>query len=169
MPQIQDVSADHAAPADLISFLKAIPDRRGVHYPQWFLLLVAVLGIPSHLAAKHWAIDSLAFQRSKQTVSLSSSPATNPGQQHQMTLVTSRAVLTQKADQLRWIDLFSRRVVGWKLDHRMDATLAIEALNRALGHRRVEPKQLLVHTDQGSHYRATDYRDLLQEHGLPLP
>jgi hypothetical protein len=38
------------APADLISFLKAIPDgryRRGVRYPQWFLLLVAVLGILS--------------------------------------------------------------------------------------------------------------------------
>nr|WP_255376853.1 IS3 family transposase [Cyanobium sp. NIES-981] len=27
-----------------------------------------------------------------------------------------------------WIDLFSRRVVGWKLDHRMDAALVIEAL-----------------------------------------
>jgi hypothetical protein len=33
---------------DLISFLKAIPDgryRRGVRYPQWFLLLVAMLGL----------------------------------------------------------------------------------------------------------------------------
>jgi transposase InsO family protein len=65
-----------------------------------------------------------------------------------------------------WIDLFSRRVVGWTLDRRMDASLVIEALNRALGHRRVEPEQLLVHTDQGSQYRATDYRDLLHKHGL---
>jgi hypothetical protein len=35
---------------NLISFLKAIPDgryRRGARYPQWFLLLVAVLGILS--------------------------------------------------------------------------------------------------------------------------
>jgi putative transposase len=62
-----------------------------------------------------------------------------------------------------WIDLFSRRVVGWKLDHRMDAALVIEALNRALGHRQVEPEKLLLHTDQGSQYRATDYRDLLRE------
>jgi len=34
----------------MISFLKAVPDgryRRGVRYPQWFLLLVAVLGILS--------------------------------------------------------------------------------------------------------------------------
>jgi hypothetical protein len=38
------------ASADLISFLKALPDgrmRRGVRFPQWFLLLVAVLGILS--------------------------------------------------------------------------------------------------------------------------
>jgi len=62
-----------------------------------------------------------------------------------------------------WIDLFSRRVVGWKLDHRMDAALVIEALNRALGHRQIEPEKLLLHTDQGSQYRATDYRDLLRE------
>ncbi|MEA5398443.1 IS3 family transposase [Synechococcus sp. BA-124 BA4] len=65
-----------------------------------------------------------------------------------------------------WIDLFSRRVVGWTLDHRMDATLVIEALNRALGHRRVEPEQLLLHTDQGSQYRATDYRQLLESHKI---
>ena len=62
-----------------------------------------------------------------------------------------------------WIDLFSRRIVCWKLDHRMDAALVIEALNRALGHRQVEPEKLLLHTDQGSQYRATDYRDLLRE------
>ena len=50
MPEIQDTENDESAPSDLISFLKAIPDgriRRGVRYPQWFLLLVAVLGILS--------------------------------------------------------------------------------------------------------------------------
>lgn len=50
MPDIPSAAADQSAPADLISFLKAIPDgryRRGVRYPQWFLLLVAVLGILS--------------------------------------------------------------------------------------------------------------------------
>ena len=62
-----------------------------------------------------------------------------------------------------WIDLYSRRVVGWKLDQRMDAALVVETLNRALGHRQVEPEQLLVHTDQGSQYRASDYRDLLRK------
>ena len=44
-------SADEQdVPVNLISFLKAIPDsryRRGVRYPQWYLLLVTVLGILS--------------------------------------------------------------------------------------------------------------------------
>jgi hypothetical protein len=50
MAETRSAAVDQAAPDDLISFLKAIPDgryRRGVRYPQWFLLLVAVLGILS--------------------------------------------------------------------------------------------------------------------------
>jgi hypothetical protein len=43
-------SRSAATDLDLISYLKAIPDarmRRGVRIPAWYLLLVAVLGIPS--------------------------------------------------------------------------------------------------------------------------
>jgi hypothetical protein len=50
MPETNSAANDQNAPSDLIGFLKAIPDgrfRRGVRYPQWFLLLVAVLGILS--------------------------------------------------------------------------------------------------------------------------
>jgi len=50
MPQTTAPAVDFSADADLITFLKAIPDgryRRGVRYPQWYLLLVAVLGILS--------------------------------------------------------------------------------------------------------------------------
>ncbi len=43
----------------------------------------------------------------------------------------------------------------------MDATVVIEALNRTLGHRQVAPQRPLIHMDQGSQYRATDYRNLL--------
>ncbi len=59
-------------------------------------------------------------------------------------------------------------VVGWKLDHRMDAALVVEALHRAFGLRQLEPEPetLLHHTDQGSQYRATDYRDLLGKHEI---
>jgi transposase InsO family protein len=61
-----------------------------------------------------------------------------------------------------WIDLYSRRVVGWAMGAIMEATLVLEALNRALGHRQIEPHQLLINTDQGSQYRATAYRQLLE-------
>ena len=58
MAETRFAVVDQAVPDDLISFLKAIPVgeafsegvgryRRGVRYPQWFLLLVAVLGILS--------------------------------------------------------------------------------------------------------------------------
>ena len=43
----------------------------------------------------------------------------------------------------------------------MEATLVLEALNRALGHRQIEPEQLLIPTDQGGQYRAMTYRQLL--------
>jgi len=42
--------ANPAATADLIAFLQALPEgrkRRGVRYPQWLLLLMAILGIVS--------------------------------------------------------------------------------------------------------------------------
>jgi len=48
MTETRSAAVDQPTAVDLISFLKAIPDgryRRGVRYPQWFLLLVAVLGI----------------------------------------------------------------------------------------------------------------------------
>jgi len=65
-----------------------------------------------------------------------------------------------------WIDLYSRRVVGWAMGPTMEATLVLEALNRALGHRQIEPDGLLIHTDQGSQYRATAYRQLLEDHKI---
>ena len=48
MPQTTAPAVDFSADADLITFLTAIPDGRyrcGVRYPQWYLLLVAVIGI----------------------------------------------------------------------------------------------------------------------------
>jgi len=65
-----------------------------------------------------------------------------------------------------WIDLYSRRVVGWAMGATMEATLVLEALNRALGHRQIEPDGLLIHTDQGSQYRAAAYRQLLENYKI---
>ena len=49
---------------------------------------------------------------------------------------------------------------------RLEASLVVEALNRALGHRQIEPDKLLIHTDQGSQYRANAYEPLLVIHKI---
>jgi putative transposase len=63
------------------------------------------------------------------------------------------------------VDLFSRRVVGWAMDGRMDRTLVLRALDMALGNRR--PAQGLIHhSDRGSQYASEDYRQALQDAGI---
>lgn len=52
-----------------------------------------------------------------------------------------------------FIDLFSRRVVGWQLSERIDAKLVCDALQAAML-MRGRPKGVLVHTDRGSQYCA---------------
>ena len=73
--------------------------------------------------------------------------------------VASRGALSER------IDLLSR-VGAWTLDSRMDAALGIEALNRALGLRRLEPEMLIIYTDQGSQYGDIDGRDRLSMHEI---
>ncbi len=51
---LPSLPAEPAAAGDLISFLKALPDcrmRRGVRFPQWWMLLVAILAILSNEGA----------------------------------------------------------------------------------------------------------------------
>ncbi len=63
------------------------------------------------------------------------------------------------------LDLFSRRVVGWATSANIDRHLALSALELALRERR--PREGLVHhSDRGSTYASSDYRDALDAHGL---
>jgi transposase InsO family protein len=63
------------------------------------------------------------------------------------------------------LDLFSRRIVGYAMSHLIDRKLVLEALERALRHRRVLPG-LLHHTDQGSQYASGDYQAALRDRGI---
>jgi putative transposase len=63
------------------------------------------------------------------------------------------------------LDLFSRRVVGWSMDSRLDQTLALDALGMALSTRRPEPG-LLHHSDRGVQYAGGDYQKQLRERGI---
>jgi putative transposase len=63
------------------------------------------------------------------------------------------------------LDAFSRRVVGWSLDERLDAGLAIAALRQAMDLRQPRPR-LVHHSDRGVQYASHAYVGLLVEHGI---
>ena len=63
------------------------------------------------------------------------------------------------------LDLFSRRVIGWTADGRIDQGLVAEALRQALNTRN-PALGLLHHSDRGVQYAAHDYQRLLREHGI---
>jgi transposase InsO family protein len=63
------------------------------------------------------------------------------------------------------LDLFSRRVVGWAMDHRIDRRLVLSALDMALTVRQPS-EELLHHSDRGSQYASKDYRSRLEDAGI---
>lgn len=63
------------------------------------------------------------------------------------------------------IDLYSRAVVGWAMDIRMTKALVIDALTITLMRRKIWGS-LLLHSDQGSQYAASEYQAMLKKHGI---
>lgn len=63
------------------------------------------------------------------------------------------------------LDLFSRRIVGWSMQHRITKELVLDALLMALW-RRKPNKTVLVHSDQGCQYTSHDWTAFLKTHGL---
>lgn len=64
-----------------------------------------------------------------------------------------------------FLDLFSRSVVGWHMQQRMDRSLVISALEAAV-QRRHPPRGLVVHSDRGSQYCSRDFRLACGFHGI---
>lgn len=63
------------------------------------------------------------------------------------------------------LDLFSRRVVGWATSQNGDRHLALAALDVALVHRK-PAAGLVHHSDRGSTYASTGYREALESRGI---
>ena len=61
------------------------------------------------------------------------------------------------------IDVFARRIVGWKVAKRMDTDLVMDALEQA-SHARNKPKHVIHHSDRGrdSQYLSIRYTERLQ-------
>lgn len=63
------------------------------------------------------------------------------------------------------IDVYSRAVIGWSMNQRMNKALVCDALTMAL-FRRKFPKDVIVHSDRGSQYCSLRYQSLLKNHRL---
>jgi transposase InsO family protein len=59
-----------------------------------------------------------------------------------------------------WIDLYSRKIVGWQLDDNMKEALIVRAFKKALMSRSIS-KELIVHSDRGGQYAGNKFRKLL--------
>ncbi len=58
------------------------------------------------------------------------------------------------------LDLFARKPVGWAMSFAPDSELTAKALQMAW-ELRGHPKQVMFHSDQGSHYTSRQYRQAL--------
>jgi len=63
------------------------------------------------------------------------------------------------------LDLFSRRVVGWAIDRRNEATLVNDALIMAANSRVTLPTTIL-HSDHGSQFTSWSFTQNLKDHDL---
>ncbi|HMR20433.1 MAG TPA: IS3 family transposase, partial [Sphingobacterium sp.] len=59
-----------------------------------------------------------------------------------------------------WMDLYSRRIVGWALADHMREELVIEALKIALNQRPAR-RHMIIHTDRGGQYAGNIFRKIL--------
>jgi transposase InsO family protein len=62
-----------------------------------------------------------------------------------------------------FLDVYSRRIVGWSMNHRISDDLVISAFNQAMLHRGPQPG-LIVHSDRGSQYCSRSFKELLEKH-----
>lgn len=65
-----------------------------------------------------------------------------------------------------FLDLFTRKVVGFSCDDNMRVDLVLNALAMALGRQDVNDGELVAHSDRGSQYAADEYRRKLAVAGI---
>jgi len=65
------------------------------------------------------------------------------------------------------IDVFARRIVGWRVSSSMHTDFVLDALEQALYARQPSPEETLIHhSDRGSQYVSIRYSERLAEAGI---
>lgn len=65
-----------------------------------------------------------------------------------------------------FLDIFTRKIVGFSCDDNMETSLIIKALEMALGRQSVEKGTLIAHSDRGSQYASLSFADQLRLAGI---
>ena len=64
-----------------------------------------------------------------------------------------------------WMDLYSRKIIGWHLDDNMKEALVIAAFRKALKKRKITDA-LIIHSDRGGQYAGGKFRKLIHSNHL---
>lgn len=62
-----------------------------------------------------------------------------------------------------WMDLYSRKLSGWRVDDNMEEELVHSALQQAVGHNQLK-KGSIIHSDRGGQYVGKQFRTTLRLH-----
>lgn len=65
-----------------------------------------------------------------------------------------------------FLDIFTRKVVGFSCDNNMQTDLILKALEMALGRQTVNEGELIAHSDRGSQYASDAYTSKLRDEGI---
>lgn len=63
------------------------------------------------------------------------------------------------------LDLYSRKIIAWRLSRTMETSLVMNTLQDALATRKVTD-ELFLHSDRGSQYTSKEYNELLEKHQI---
>jgi putative transposase len=65
------------------------------------------------------------------------------------------------------LDVFSRRVVGWSIDHRQDSALVTNALGMAITNRNPDAgREVVIHSDHGTQFTSWAFTHRARQSGL---
>lgn len=64
-----------------------------------------------------------------------------------------------------WMDLYSRKIVGWDMKDHMKESLVVSSFKKGLKKRAVL-ENMIVHSDRGGQYAGTIFRKIIDKHKL---